>query len=123
MVGLDKTLVALFALVLVAGLAGGFILNYVIYQPQIQALKNDVDKLNNAIADNFTSYQASLNNLTAEISNLKAIVENTTFQQPSNESTSNDQTDNSIEMLGFQSISAANNSGNFDISFSIKNTG
>lgn len=124
MIGLNKTLVALFALVLVAGLAGGFILNYVIYQPQIQDLKNDVDKLNNALADNFTNYQTSLDNLTAEVSNLNAIIakQNSTSQQTSNQSTSN-QTGELVERLDFLSISAVNDGGNFTISFALKNTG
>ena len=102
----DKAIIVLFTLALVAGLAGGLILSYVIYQPQIQGLRNDVITLNKAIADNFTDYQAALDNLNATI-----------------QSTSNTPLPNLVEMVGFQSLTATKNGENFDVSFSLKNTG
>ena len=94
----DKTIVVVFALVLVAGLAGGFILSYVIYQPQIQGLRNDINTLNKAIADNFTDYQSALDSLNAAISNFEHAAENTTSPENTNQSTSNTPPPNLVEM-------------------------
>ena len=120
---MDKTIVVLFALVLVAGLAGGLILSYVIYQPQIQGLRNDVDTLNKEIADNFTDYQAALDNLNATIQSKLNATENATSQEDTNQSTSNTPLPNLVESVGFQSLTATKNGENFDVSFSLKNTG
>ena len=119
---MDKAIIVLFTIALVAGLAGGFTLSYVVYQPQIQGLRNDVNTLNKAIADNFTDFQAALDNLNAKISNLNA-TENATSQENTNQSTSNTPPLNLVENVGVQNLAATKNGANFDISFNLKNTG
>lgn len=42
---MDKKVIALFLIALLGGLIGGYGLGYVIYQPQIQNLQNDMDNL------------------------------------------------------------------------------
>ena len=45
MIGLEKKLVALVCIALLAGLGGGYGLGFTIYQPQISALQSDVSML------------------------------------------------------------------------------
>ena len=103
------------------GLAGGYTLNYVIYQPQIQNLRNDLGTLNAKLEN----YQNAINDLEAAVSNLNAIVKksNSTFQSnatsetpPSNESTF-------YENLEFLSAYATKIGTNFEVDFSLQNTG
>jgi hypothetical protein len=119
----DKAIIVLFTIALVAGLAGGFTLSYVIYQPQIQGLRNDGITLNKAIADNFTDYQAALDNLNATIQSKLNTTENAPSQENTNQSTSNTPPLNLVENVGVQNLAATKNGANSDISFNLKNTG
>ncbi len=119
----DKAIIVLFTLELVAGLAGGFTLSYVIYQPQIQGLRNDVITLNKAIADKFTDYQAALDNLNTTIQSKLNTTENAPSQENTNQSTSNTPPLNLVKNVGVQNLAATKNGANSDISFNLKNTG
>lgn len=112
----------MFTLTLIAGLAGGLALSYVIYQPQIQGLRNDVNELKQLMADNFTDYQAALDNLNTEIASLKP-TENVTSQENTNESTSNTPPVNLQESVGISTLTAAKNDPYFELDFTLVNAG
>jgi len=46
---MEKKLIALVLISLLGGLRGGYGLGYVIYQPQIQNLQNDLNNLNDEL--------------------------------------------------------------------------
>ena len=69
---MEKKTVTFFIVFLLAGLVGGYILNYTIYQPQIQSLRNELDTLNLKLDTFSANYQKSIANLTAIIANLNA---------------------------------------------------
>jgi hypothetical protein len=120
-IAVEKKIFASLIIALMVGLAGGYTLNYVIYQPQIQNLRNDLGTLNAKLEN----YQNAINDLEAAVSNLNAIVKksNSTSQSnatsqtpPSNESTF-------YENLEFLSANATKIGTNFEIDFSLQNTG
>jgi len=82
---MEKKLIALFLIALVGGLGGGYGLNYVIYQPQIQNLHNDVNALNDrfdtinmtlgSTQTSVASLEDELNMLNSDVANLDSTVE------------------------------------------------
>lgn len=83
---MDKKVIALFLIALLGGLFGGFGLGYIIYQPQIQNLQEDLSNLNNRL-DTFnstlantqssvTSLQNQLTSLNSEITQLNSTINN-----------------------------------------------
>jgi len=82
---MEKKLIALVFVALLVGLGGGYGLGYVIYQPQIQNLQNDLTNLNdrldaiNSTLRNMQSSVTSLQNessiLDSEVASLNSTVE------------------------------------------------
>ena len=67
---MEKIIVVFFIGFLLIGIFGGYILNYTIYQPQIQSLRNQLDTLNLKLDTISANYQKTIANLTAVIANL-----------------------------------------------------
>lgn len=82
---MEKKLISLVLIVLIGGLGGGYGLNYVIYQPQIQNLHDDINALNDRFGTinttlgstqtSVTSLEDELNMLNSDIANLNSTVE------------------------------------------------
>jgi hypothetical protein len=106
-------------------LLGGYILNYVIYQPQIQNLANGLGALNAEVEN----YGNAINNLNAAISKLNATVSglNSTTSQSNSTSpkpTPTPSNESAIpEDLEFLSANATKIGKNFEVDFSLQNTG
>jgi hypothetical protein len=116
---LEKQIVALILIVLVAGLGVGYALSYAVYQPQIDSLKSGIDGLMIVV----NSFQSSLNNLQNRISTLNSTV--TALTAPNETTPSDNETSivEPFENLEFLSFSATKNGANFDLTFIINNTG
>jgi len=81
----ERKLVALLFVALLVGLGGGYGLGYVIYQPQVQKLQNNLnnlngrfDVINSTLTDtrsSVTSLQSELNILESEVTSLNSTVE------------------------------------------------
>ena len=82
---MDRKLIALVSIALLAGLGGVYGLGYLIYQPQIQKFQNDLNTLNTkfdtvnstlgSTQSSVTSLQNLLSVLESEISNLNSTIE------------------------------------------------
>ena len=81
---MERKLIVLIFIALLAGLGGGYVLGYSVYQPQIQKLQEELDNLNdkvetiNATLTNTRSSVASLQNelttLSDEVANLNSSI-------------------------------------------------
>jgi len=81
---MEKKLIALVFIALLAGLGGGYGLGYIVYQPQVQSLQSDVvglndtlDIINSTIRNtqlSITSLQNEQNSLNSEVISLDSIV-------------------------------------------------
>ncbi|MCK4474495.1 hypothetical protein KAU30_01525 [Candidatus Bathyarchaeota archaeon] len=80
---MEKPLIGLVLIALIAGLGGGYGLGYAVYQPQNQNLQEAVDNLNNKLEtinstltntkSTVTSLQNELTALSSEVENLNSI--------------------------------------------------
>ena len=71
---MNKTLVGLVLIALLIGLGGGYALGYVIYQPQLQSLQDDLVNLTEDLNDlngDITSIQNQMGSWTSEIAGLE----------------------------------------------------
>jgi len=82
---MEKKLIVLVLIALIAGLGGGYGLGYVIYQPQIQNLQEDLNNLNDKLdtinstlrntQSSVMSLQNELSTLNSEVTSLNSTVE------------------------------------------------
>jgi hypothetical protein len=117
---MERKLAILIIYILLIGLAGGFIVSFVVYQPQIQSLRNDLASLEDKIDSNFTENEETLSELNEAISNLNSAIEklNSTSETiPENE------TKTTFESLEVQEAQATTNGTHFEVNFRIKNSG
>lgn len=114
---MDKTIVVLLIGTLIIGVASGFVLNYFMYQPQIQSLRSDIASLEDEIDSYLAENEENLSELNEVISDLNATIValNSTSGTPANETEIEEQL--VIEAL------AMNNGTHFEITFVIINTG
>lgn len=68
---MEKKLIAVVLIALLGGLGGGYGLGYVIYQPQVQNLQNDLRSITTSV----TYLQNSLASLNSKVANLYSTVE------------------------------------------------
>ena len=117
---MEKKLVILLLGVLIVGLAAGFILSFIVYQPQIIRLRNDLSSLEDEITSHFAENQESLSNLGEAISDIDSALKelNSTF-----ETTQEDGEETKFESLEIQEAQATSNETHFEINFLIKNSG
>jgi uncharacterized membrane-anchored protein YhcB (DUF1043 family) len=116
---MDKEIVILLIGTLIIGLAGGFILNFIAYQPQIQSLRNDLASLEDEIDSRFAESEESLSELNEAFSNMSSAIDNlnrTSETEPENE------TATTYEQMNVQA-QAASNGTHFEITFGIVNSG
>ncbi len=66
---MEGKIIGLFLIALIGGLAGGFGLSYIIYQPQVQNLQNTTDNLQNQVTNLNSTLQSLLNMSGAGVSN------------------------------------------------------
>ncbi len=116
---MEKKTPIIVTIILLIGLASGFILGSVIYQPQIQALRNDLTTLQEDINSSLTENQALLSALNATISKLNATIQNLT----STSGTPQNQTEPLPEIMEVQSAEATTNGTHFNVTFTLKNSG
>ncbi len=119
---MEKKTVAFFIVFLLAGLVGGYILNYTIFQPQIQSLRNELDTLNFKLDAFSTSYQKSIADLTAKIAILNA-TSNTTNSSTNGTQQTNNETISLVEQIIFSDATATKDGANFNVAFTIQSTG
>ncbi len=119
---MEKKIVAFFIVFLLAGFVGGYILNYTIYQPQIQSLRNEIDTLNLQLDTISANYQQSIANLTAIIANLNATSNKTNSSTTENQQTYNE-TNSMVERIIFSDATATKDGANFNVAFTLQNTG
>jgi hypothetical protein len=115
---LEKKLAALVTIMLLVGFFGGYALNYVIFQPQIQGLQNSLDELNETVND----YNATIEDLRSDISSLNATIKELDGTASGSE---DNQTEVPVfyESLQFQNLTAVKENSNFELNFTLKNTG
>jgi hypothetical protein len=120
---LEKKLVAFVSIALLVGLGIGYVINEVVYQPQLRYLRSSVDELK-SVVDDFADYKAKLDNLTAEISRLNSLIAKLNSTQPQS-TPKNNETNSPLpyEMLQLLSVNSAKNDSNFEVSFVITNIG
>ena len=75
---MDKQITIRMIAILIISLASGFILSFIVYQPQIQALKNDVTTLQEEINSQLAENEETLSDLNETIAELNAKIENLT---------------------------------------------
>ena len=115
---MDKEIVVLLIGMLIIGLAGGFILNFIVYQPQIQSLRNDLAALEDEIASQFAENEETLSDLNEAIGNLSSTIDN--LNRTSETGTENETT--IYDYLAVQAQAAATDT-HFVIDFVIANYG
>ena len=116
---MDKDIIVLLVGVLVIGLAGGFLLNFFVYQPQIQSLRNDLASLENEIASSLAQNEKSLSDMNETISDLRSTIDNL---NSTSETGPEDQTVTTLEQLEVQA-QATKNETHFEVNFAIVNSG
>ena len=114
---MDKDIIVLMVGILIIGLAGGFIINFFVYQPQIQSLKKEIAALEDELSSQFAENEKILSDLNNTISNLKAAIAklNATSETSENET-------ETYENLMVQA-QATSNGTHFEINFGIINSG
>ena len=114
---MDKTIVILLIGTLIIGVASGFILNYFMYQPQIQSLRHDIASLEDEIDSYVAENEEYLSELNETISNLNATIAalNSTSETPANET----ETEEQVAIVS----QAMSNGTHFEISLVIVNSG
>jgi hypothetical protein len=80
---LEGKIVGLFLIALIGGLAGGFGLSYIIYQPQVQNLQNTTDNLQNQVTKLNSTLQGLLNISGAGVNNQVQVSGNISERLPS----------------------------------------
>jgi hypothetical protein len=105
---------------LIIGTAGGFIISYFVYQPQIQSLRNDIGVLEKQFASLSEQNEATLTDLEETISELNSLIEELNSTTPTEPDENQAQT---YELIQIQQVQATGNGTHFDISFSLKNSG
>ena len=124
---MEKIIVVFLIGFLLIGIFGGYILNYMLYQPQIQSLRNELDTLNLKLDTISANYQKTIANLTAVIADLSAAAAASTKTNSStseNQSTGNNETVDLVEQIIFPSAVATKDAaGNFTVDFTLQSTG
>jgi hypothetical protein len=105
---------------LIIGTAGGFIISYLVYQPQIQSLRSDIGALEKQFASLSGQNEATLTDLEETISELNSLIEELNSTTPMEPEENQTQT---FELIQIQQAQATGNGTHFDISFSLKNSG
>ncbi len=116
---MDKDIIVLLVGVLIIGLAGGFLLNFFVYQPQIQSLRNDLASLENEITSSLAENEKSLSDMNKTISDLRSTIDNL---NSTSETGSESETITTVEQLEVQAL-AASNGTHFEVNFGIVNSG
>jgi hypothetical protein len=105
---------------LIIGTAGGFILSFFVYQPQIQSLRNDIGALEKQFTSLSEQNEETLTDLEETISELNSLIDelnSTSITEPDENQTE------TFELIEIQQAQATGNGTHFDISFSLKNSG
>jgi hypothetical protein len=116
---MDKDIIVLLVGILIIGLAGGFLLNFAVFQPQIQSLRNDLSSLENKIASSLAENEKSLSDMNKTISDLRSTIDNL---NSTSETGSENETVTTFEQLEVQA-QATKNETHFEVNFGIVNSG
>jgi hypothetical protein len=116
---MDKDIIVLLVGMLIIGLAGGFLLNFVVYQPQIQSLKNTLSSLENEVASSLAENEKNISDMNKTVSDLRSTIDNL---NGTSEAESENETITTLEQLGVQA-QATSNGTDFEVAFGIVNSG
>lgn len=100
---MERKLIGLVLVALLIGLGGGYGLGFVIYQPQIQDLRNNLDNLNGRLDTINSTLQEGMNRLSSNFEGLNStveIMENRTWHEAFYIESSGDVTTNTFLIKG-----------------------
>jgi len=116
---MENKITVLLIVILIIGFAGGFILSYVVYQPQIHALTDDVSALEEENQALETENDELLSDLLDALSKINPSNNNSNSsgtEQPNG-------TDTDHELLEITDVQVTTNGTHFEVDFTLENSG